>query len=75
VRGGAISWRKVEIEKDLGDKVAIATGLAEGDVLVAAPSDRLVEGMRVRAEASTSTQPPLASESAPDPPPPSGTPD
>jgi RND family efflux transporter MFP subunit len=59
VRGGAISWRKVEIETDLGDKVAISTGLAEGDVLVAAPSDRLVEGMRVRAEASTSTQPPL----------------
>jgi RND family efflux transporter MFP subunit len=52
VRGGAISWRKVEIEKDLGDKVAISTGLTEGDVLVAAPSDRLVEGMRVRESTS-----------------------
>ena len=50
VREGAISWRKVEIEKDLGDKVAILTGLADGDVLAAAPSDRLVEGMRVRAD-------------------------
>jgi RND family efflux transporter MFP subunit len=50
VRDGNISWRKVDIEKDLGDKVAISKGLAEGDVLVAAPSDRLTEGMRVRTE-------------------------
>jgi len=26
------------------------TGLADGDVLAAAPSDRLVDGMRVRAD-------------------------
>jgi RND family efflux transporter MFP subunit len=64
VRGGSISWRKVEIEKDLGDKVAIATGLADGDVLVAGPSDRLVEGMRVRAEDSPSAQRPLAERAA-----------
>jgi multidrug efflux pump subunit AcrA (membrane-fusion protein) len=63
VRGGAISWRKVGIEKDLGDKVAISTGLAEGDVLVAAPSDRLVEGMRVREEDTRSAQPPVAETS------------
>jgi RND family efflux transporter MFP subunit len=64
VRGGSISWRKVEIEKDLGDKVAIATGLADGDVLVAGPSGRLVEGMRVRAEDSPSAQRPLAERAA-----------
>lgn len=63
VRGGTISWRKVEIETDLGEKVAISTGLAEGDVLVAAPSDRLLEGMRVRAEDTRSTQRPLAETS------------
>ncbi len=63
VRGGAISWRKVEIEKDLGDKVAISTGVAEGDVLALAPSDRLVEGMHVRAEDTRSVQSPLAETS------------
>ena len=63
VREGAIAWRKVEIERDLGDKVAISTGLADGDVLVAAPSDRLVEGMRVRAEDPRSTQSPVAETS------------
>ena len=50
VRDGALSWKKVEIESDLGDRLAIATGLTEGDVVVAAPSDRLVEGMRVSAK-------------------------
>ena len=60
IQSGAVSWKKVEIEKDLGDRVSISTGLAEGDVLVAAPSDRLVEGMRVRAEDS----PPRAESTA-----------
>jgi len=59
VRDGAISWHKVQIEKDLGDKVAISSGLAEGDVLVAAPSDRLVDGMRIHAQDSRSTRAPL----------------
>jgi membrane fusion protein, multidrug efflux system len=60
VHDGAISWHKVDIEKDLGDKVAISKGLAEGDVLVAAPSDRLSVGMRVRTEDSQAAQRPLA---------------
>jgi membrane fusion protein (multidrug efflux system) len=64
VREGAISWRKIGIEKDLGDKLAISTGLAEGDVLVAAPSDRLIEGMRVRAEDTRSAQPPPVAETS-----------
>jgi RND family efflux transporter MFP subunit len=47
VRDGVLSWRQVDIDGDLGDRIAISTGLAEGDEVVAAPSDRLVEGMRV----------------------------
>ncbi len=50
VRDGALSWREVDVDGDLGDRLAISTGLAEGDVVVAAPSDRLVEGMRIRAK-------------------------
>lgn len=50
VRDGAIAWKDVHIDADLGDRLAIATGLNEGDVVVTAPSDRLLEGMHVRAE-------------------------
>ncbi|MDP3213305.1 MAG: efflux RND transporter periplasmic adaptor subunit, partial [Deltaproteobacteria bacterium] len=50
VEGGVIRWRVVQIDGDLGDRVAVATGLGEGDRVVVTPSDRLVEGMRVRAE-------------------------
>jgi RND family efflux transporter MFP subunit len=47
VHDGVLSWREVDIDGDLGDRIAVSTGLAEGDEVVAAPSDRLVEGMRV----------------------------
>jgi RND family efflux transporter MFP subunit len=47
VHDGVLSWRKVDIDGDLGDRIAVSTGLAEGDEVVASPSDRLVEGMRV----------------------------
>lgn len=50
VEGGVIRWRPVQIDADLGDRVAVATGLGEGDQVVVTPSDRLTEGMRVRAE-------------------------
>jgi RND family efflux transporter MFP subunit len=50
VRGDAIHWTKVEIDADLGDRLAIATGLAEGDLVIVTPSEKLVEGLRVRAE-------------------------
>jgi membrane fusion protein (multidrug efflux system) len=50
VEGGVIRWRTVQIDADLGDRVAVATGLGEGDQVVVTPSDRLTEGMRVRAE-------------------------
>jgi len=52
VRAGVLSWVPVEIESDLGDKLAISAGLSEGDVAVLAPSDRLTEGMRVRARSN-----------------------
>jgi len=57
VHDGALSWRRVAIEGDLGDRLAISTGLAEGDVVVAAPSDRLLEGMRVRSDEAKSMFP------------------
>ena len=50
VEGGTIHWRAVQIDADLGDRVAVATGLGEGEQVVVTPSDRLIEGMRVRAE-------------------------
>jgi RND family efflux transporter MFP subunit len=56
VHDGVLSWKRVEIEGDLGDKLAISTGLAEGDVVVAAPSDRMAEGMRIRAVDSKSAE-------------------
>ena len=56
VHDGALSWRRVEVERDLGDRLVISTGLAEGEVVVAAPSDRLVEGMRIRAKEAKSPE-------------------
>lgn len=50
VRDGAVDWMKVDIDADLGDRLAIATGLAEGDLVVVTPSEKLVEGLRVQPE-------------------------
>ena len=49
VRDGAIHWQKVDITGDMGDRLAIATGVAEGDAVVLSPSGRLIEGQRVQA--------------------------
>jgi multidrug efflux pump subunit AcrA (membrane-fusion protein) len=54
VRDGAVHWQAVEIAGDLGDKLAIATGLTEGDVVALTPSERLTEGARVEALAPPS---------------------
>jgi RND family efflux transporter MFP subunit len=51
VRDGEVRWQKVEIESDLGDRLAIASGIKEGDQVVVTPSERLTEGMRVVAKA------------------------
>jgi RND family efflux transporter MFP subunit len=47
VRDATLSWRQVEIDSDLGDRLGVSAGLADGDVVVAAPSDRLIDGMHV----------------------------
>jgi hypothetical protein len=52
VRDGTVHWQKVEIGGDLGDRLAIATGLSDGDSVVMAPSARLTEGMRVQAQSA-----------------------
>jgi membrane fusion protein (multidrug efflux system) len=67
VHDGAIAWKDVQIDADLGDRLAIANGLNEGDVVVNAPSDRLLEGMHVRPEQSQTAGPRVA-DSKPKPP-------
>ena len=52
VEGGVIRWRKVQIDGDMGDRVAGASGVGEDDAVVVAPSDRLTEGLSVRPEPS-----------------------
>jgi membrane fusion protein (multidrug efflux system) len=52
VRDGVIHWQKIEIGGDLGDKLAIATGLTDGDSVVVSPSARLTEGMHVQPQAA-----------------------
>jgi RND family efflux transporter MFP subunit len=47
VQGDAISWRTVDVDGDLGDRLVISKGISEGDELVAGPSDRLAEGRLV----------------------------
>ena len=50
VVSGRIAWKDVQVEGDFGDRLAIATGVALGDVVAVTPSGRLVEGMTVRTE-------------------------
>jgi RND family efflux transporter MFP subunit len=50
VDGGAIHWRPVKVDSDLGDKIAIVSGLAETEQVVIAPSERLSEGLLVTPE-------------------------
>jgi membrane fusion protein (multidrug efflux system) len=47
---GAIHWRQVKVDSNLGDDVAILSGLSASDQVVVAPSERLVEGLAVSAE-------------------------
>jgi multidrug efflux pump subunit AcrA (membrane-fusion protein) len=60
VQGGVLSWRAVEIEGDFGDRLALSTGIAEGDMVATAPSDRLVDGMHVRIDESPAPGSPVA---------------
>ncbi len=43
-----VVMKKVEIARDLGDEVAIASGLSAGDRVIASPSDSIDEGDEVR---------------------------
>jgi RND family efflux transporter MFP subunit len=52
VREGQIHWQTVEISADLGDRLAIAGGLSEGDSVVLTPSERLTEGEHVQPQGS-----------------------
>jgi RND family efflux transporter MFP subunit len=52
VRDGAVHWQTVEIGGDLGDRLAIATGLSEGDLVVLTPSERLTEGLHVQPQSN-----------------------
>jgi len=57
IRDDTVHWQSVEIEADQGDRLAIATGLAEGDIVAVVPSERLTEGMRVHTQAGKDTAP------------------
>jgi RND family efflux transporter MFP subunit len=50
VRDGVVTWKPVVIDGDFGDRLAISTGLAEGDMVVVTPSERLTNGMHVQSE-------------------------
>ncbi|HEY3804259.1 MAG TPA: efflux RND transporter periplasmic adaptor subunit [Kofleriaceae bacterium] len=47
---GAIRWRQVKVDGNVGDEVAILSGLSDADRIVVAPSERLTEGLLVTAE-------------------------
>jgi len=47
IRDGVVTWKPVEIGGDFGDRLAIATGLSDGDFVAVTPSERLVNGMHV----------------------------
>ena len=51
VENDAIHWKLVKIDSNMGDEVAILSGLDDKDRVVLAPSERLSEGMFVKAEA------------------------
>jgi hypothetical protein len=52
VREGQIHWQRVEVSADVGDHLAIATGLSDGDTVVLTPTERLTEGERVQPQGS-----------------------
>jgi len=50
VENGVLKWRTVVIDGDLGERLAIASGVTENDLIVTVPSDRLREGLAVKTE-------------------------
>jgi len=58
IRDGLVSWRNVAIDSDSGDRLAVSTGVAEGDMVAVTPSERLVDGARVLTEELPSKEAP-----------------
>jgi RND family efflux transporter MFP subunit len=54
VDNGVLHWRQVVIQSDMGDRLAIASGITENDQVVTVPSDRLREGLAVKPELAKS---------------------
>jgi RND family efflux transporter MFP subunit len=44
---GHVTWRTVRVSGDFGDRLALAEGVNEGDLVAVTPSDRLTEGSAV----------------------------
>jgi RND family efflux transporter MFP subunit len=47
VRDGRVHFQPVVVESDFGASVGISSGLAESDIVIANPSERLLEGVQV----------------------------
>lgn len=60
VEHGEIKWHDVKVDSDLGDQVAILSGLGDNDEVVVSPSERLTDGMRVVAEPAPKPEKPGA---------------
>jgi RND family efflux transporter MFP subunit len=60
VEHGSIRWHPVRIDSDLGDQIAVLSGLKDSDDVVLAPTDRLADGLLVTAEQAPKAAPPGA---------------
>ncbi len=49
-RDGVLRWVKVEIETDLGDRLGLASGVSEGELVAVNANEHLLEGMRVETQ-------------------------
>ncbi|MGA3120856.1 MAG: efflux RND transporter periplasmic adaptor subunit [Polyangiaceae bacterium] len=56
IHDGVVTWKKVDIDGDFGDRLAISSGLSEGDMVALTPSERLVEGLHVQTEDATPSE-------------------
>lgn len=72
---GEIKWHDVKVDSDLGDQVAILSGLGDNDEVVVSPSERLTDGMRVVAEPAAKPDKPGAPAADKKAPPPGGKPE
>ncbi len=59
VENGKIHWRDVKVDSDMGDKIAVLSGLDDKAQVVIGPSERLVEGLPVTATTAPPPAPPV----------------